>query len=630
MRRSLRGDQGSEALCAMRGRSIAEVPAGVPGNDKRTAGEGLIHLIIRYLELGKIEQTASRIDSGGATAISGGNDVIKTQKRGLIFFLVACAPVLCAGAQQQPASAASLPGRYMEALKLHQAKQYAEAAAILAPFYAAGPDGMDWHWNAAMQQLARDEALAGDKEKAMQALMAAQARGGSVSAEELAADADLASLHDDPRFTQLLAAARSQERLWAREPGQDLPFGPNLSEDAKVAGLSVVWSEARFNFAFFDRQPDLDWNQTYLDFLPKVRATTSTEEYYRVLMRFVALLKDGHSNVYPPEPIRNAFYGRPGLHTQLVENVVVVTGVDDPALLKQHWRVGDVLLKIDGEDVRRYAEREITPYQSASTPQDLQVRSFDYALLSGHAGSQLHVTVRSADGKQEERVLTRLTMADRSKLNTSGVSFRMRPDRIAVLTIDEFEDTKGTKALLANLALVNTSKGLVIDLRANGGGSTPVDLLQVLARDSIHGPMIRTLSYAAADRARGTLPGWTDVTPFEVPADPEHHVDVPVAVLTSARTFSAAEDFVAAFNAMHRGITVGEATAGSTGQPLFFQLPGGGSARVCTRNDRGPDGAVFEGIGLRPTVSISPTVESIQRNTDVVLERAAKALLSTK
>jgi C-terminal processing protease CtpA/Prc len=126
------------------------------------------------------------------------------------------------------------------------------------------------------------------------------------------------------------------------------------------------------------------------------------------------------------------------------------------------------------------------------------------------------------------------------------------------------------------------------------------------------------------------LPGWTDVPPFEVPADPAQHVDVPVAVLTSARTFSAAEDFVAAFDAMHRGITVGETTAGSTGQPLFFQLPGGGSARVCTRNDRAFDGTVFEGVGLRPTIPVSPTIKSIQRNADVALERAAGALLATK
>jgi C-terminal processing protease CtpA/Prc len=549
---------------------------------------------------------------------------------GQALFLLIGAAIYPAIAQQPPASPASLPARYTEALNLYQSKHYAEAAAILEPFLAAGPEGMDWHWNAAMYDLACNEALAGREEKAMEALMASQARGGSGSAEHLATDADLVSLHGDPRFARLVEAARSRERLWVQEPGQGLPLVPNLSDDAKVAGLSTVWSEARFNFAFFDRQPDLDWNQTYLDFLPKVRATASTEEYYRVLMRFAALLKDGHTNVYPPEPLQNAFYGRPGLRTQLVENAVVVTAVDDPALLAQRWRVGDVLLTIDGEDIRLYAEREIAPYQSSSTPQDLQVRTYDYALLSGHAGTAIHVTVKTAAGKEEARELTRLSMAERAQLKRERASFALRPDGIAVLTINEFEDTEGTKALLANLASVKAAKGLVIDVRANGGGSTPIDLLQVLAKEPIRGPLIRTRSYRAADRARGALPGWEDVPPFEVPADPDHHVDVPVAVLTSAHTFSAAEDFVTSFKAMHRGITVGETTAGSTGQPLFFSLPGGGSARVCTRDDRAPDGTVFEGVGLRPDITVSPTVQSIQRGTDPVLERAVRELLGVK
>jgi C-terminal processing protease CtpA/Prc len=51
---------------------------------------------------------------------------------------------------------------------------------------------------------------------------------------------------------------------------------------------------------------------------------------------------------------------------------------------------------------------------------------------------------------------------------------------------------------------------------------------------------------------------------------------------------------------------------------------------VCTRNDRGPDGAVFEGVGLQPTIPISPTIESLRQGKDVVLDRAAAALLVGK
>jgi C-terminal processing protease CtpA/Prc len=92
-------------------------------------------------------------------------------------------------------------------------------------------------------------------------------------------------------------------------------------------------------------------------------------------------------------------------------------------------------------------------------------------------------------------------------------------------------------------------------------------------------------------------------------------------------TYSAAEDFVAAFDAMHRGITVGETTGGSTGQPLFFHLPGGGSARICAKNDRAGDGTVFEGVGLVPTIPVSLTLANVRSGADVVMDRAATALL---
>ena len=523
---------------------------------------------------------------------------------------------------------AKLQERYVEAQKLYEQKHFAEAAAILEPFYAAGPDGMGREWYTAMYDLAREEALAGDKDKALEVLTASQADGGSVTAEHLGTDTDLTSLHGDARFARLVEDAKSHERLWTREPGQDVPYVPNLSEDAKVAGLSTVWAEVRFNFAFFDRQPTLDWNQFYLDYLPKVRATSSTEEYYRVLMRFAVALKDGHTNVYPPDSIADAFYGGPGLRTKLVQDTVVVTAIDDPALLIRGWRIGDVLRKVGNEDVHSYAEREVAPYQSASTPQGLAVRTYSYALLNGQAGTDLTVTVDDAQGRQTVRTLKRMPVSERMKLpHVEDAAFALRPDGIAVLTINEFEDAKGVKLLLNNLPQVESAKGLIIDVRANGGGSTPADLLQILAQKPIPAPLQRTRSYRAVDRAWGMLPGWAKLPAEQVPADTAHHVDVPVAVLTSAMTFSAAEDFVAAFDAMHRGITVGETTGGSTGQPLFFHLPGGGSARVCTKNDRAGDGTVFEGVGLVPTLPVSPTLANVRSGTDVVVDRAASVLL---
>jgi carboxyl-terminal processing protease len=545
--------------------------------------------------------------------------------------IAACSTLLGTAQVSNPKSAVQLQNAYGTAQRLHEQNRFADAATTLEPFYTSGPGGSERFWYVAMYDLACDEALAGNRERAIEVLQASQSNGGSTGSDHIATDNDLLSLHGDPRFTRLVEEVKSHERLWTREPGQETPYTSDLSEDAKVAGLSVFWAEARFNFAFFDRQPGLDWNQLYLDFLLKVSRTSSTEDYYRLLMRFAAELKDGHTNVYPPDALADAFYGGPGLRTALVENQIVVTAVHDPGLTEQGWRIGDVLQKIGNEDVHTYAKREIVPFQSASTLQDLDVRTFGYPLLGGKAGSNITVTVEDAQGRQSNRTLERLTVTQRTALrHVEDAAFALRADGIAVLTVNEFEDGKGADLLLANLAQVNGSKGLVIDVRANGGGSTPIRLLQILADSPIPGAIQRTRSYVAVDRARGMLPGWSDLPTEQIPQSKDQHVAVPVVVLTSAMTFSAAEDFVAAFNAIHRGTTIGETTGGSTGQPFFFHLPGGGSARICTKNDRSGDGTVFEGKGLMPQVPIAPTISSVRSHQDPVLKRGVEVLLSAK
>ena len=68
----------------------------------------------------------------------------------------------------------------------------------------------------------------------------------------------------------------------------------NLSNADKLYGLSKFWSETSYNFAYFDHAK-INWDSTYRAYIPKVLATKNTWEYYLVMARFCALLKDGHT-----------------------------------------------------------------------------------------------------------------------------------------------------------------------------------------------------------------------------------------------------------------------------------------------------------------------------------------------
>ena len=50
----------------------------------------------------------------------------------------------------------------------------------------------------------------------------------------------------------------------------------DLSEKEKLWGLMQVWAEAKFNFPFFDQVPDLDWDASVQEYIPRVIAAEDT------------------------------------------------------------------------------------------------------------------------------------------------------------------------------------------------------------------------------------------------------------------------------------------------------------------------------------------------------------------
>ncbi|MDE6031127.1 MAG: hypothetical protein K2G32_05850 [Oscillospiraceae bacterium] len=73
-----------------------------------------------------------------------------------------------------------------------------------------------------------------------------------------------------------------------------------LTVEERIYTLSYLWKEAEYNFAFWAERPEINWNTEYKKFLSLVINAKSDLEYYLLLMRFYALLRDGHTSVTPP------------------------------------------------------------------------------------------------------------------------------------------------------------------------------------------------------------------------------------------------------------------------------------------------------------------------------------------
>lgn len=423
------------------------------------------------------------------------------------------------------------------------------------------------------------------------------------------------------------ADLKSVKVMWD-SPAWSVPYAEDLSEDLKVAGLSKFWSEVKYNFAFPEKLAALDWDALYVAFIPRVRAARSTAEYYRVLQEFCAKLQDGHTNIIMPDAYRKTRVGRVGLQIRLIEGRVMVNRAWDPELEKQGIARGMEIVKIDGLATRSYAENYIIPRLSSSTPQYLDILAYERALLDGLSSEPVKLTLETEDGRTIERNVRRLTLPESTKLAPSPApnpfEFRMLPGNIAYIALNSFMDDKTADEFLKRFPEFAASNAMILDLRSNGGGNTNVGyrVMAALAKEPFLGSRWSTRDYKPAFRSWGR-PDSMFLAPAErEPIDPDHRYAGRVIVLTSPRTYSAAEDFLVAFDQSGRGTILGETSGGSTGNPLYLKLPGGGGALVCSKHDAYAGGKEFVGAGVKPQIEAHPTVAGFRAGKDIVLERA--------
>lgn len=513
----------------------------------------------------------------------------------------------------------------------YQAGNYGESAGIYSEVADAVADTSNIFEQELLYSGASAAAMAGNRDQALDFLERA-VKAGVMQADRIRHDSSLTSLQGHPRLEALLAEIAKEkvrsDRIW-KSPSFASAYSDTLSEDQRVAGLSRLWSEAKFSFANFDRLPDLDWDALYLETLPRVRAAPDTYAYYRELQAFISRLQDGHSTlVLRSAAARDRFQASAGLSTAYVEGRVLVRDVFDPALRTAGIRRGWELLTIDGEPVATYVERELRPYTSASTTQDLLSQMYERSLLQGALDKPLTIGFSDTRGKAHVVKVGRMTAKDYDAARKTPPPFewKLLPGNVAQVTLRSFSDNTAADQFEAAFDQISRADAIIFDLRDNGGGNSNVGyrILSLLTDRPFQTSAWRTPDY------RGVLRAWSisnrdfNAGAGEWPHDGKRHYAKPVLVLTSARTYSAAEDFVVAFDAMHRGRIVGEPTGGSTGSPMMFDLPGGVVALICSKRDTYPDGKEFVGVGIIPQVEVRPTVADYRADRDAALQAAVR------
>ena len=203
---------------------------------------------------------------------------------------------------------------------------------------------------------------------------------------------------------------------------------------------------------------------------------------------------------------------------------------------------------------------------------------------------------------------------------SNGMKYRILDDNIGYIRCATFEYGLGSGNLNEILAYFLTARGLIIDIRNNGGGmiSSAEELAARFTNDDI------LVGYFQHKTGRGH-------NDFSAMKEQWLHPSrglrwqKPVVVLTNRGVYSAANEFVKYMKCCPNVKIVGDTTGGGAGLPFSSELPNGWSVRfsACPIYDK--DGQSTE-FGIPPDVRAGLNRFDFFSGIDTVIEQARKIL----
>ncbi len=203
---------------------------------------------------------------------------------------------------------------------------------------------------------------------------------------------------------------------------------------------------------------------------------------------------------------------------------------------------------------------------------------------------------------------------------SNGMKYRILDDNIGYIRCATFEYGLGSGNLNEILAYFLTARGLIIDIRNNGGGmiSSAEELAARFTNDDI------LVGYFQHKTGRGH-------NDFSAMKEQWLHPSrglrwqKPVVVLTNRGVYSAANEFVKYMKCCPNVKIVGDTTGGGAGLPFSSELPNGWSVRfsACPIYDK--DGQSTE-FGIPPDVHAGLNRFDFFNGIDTIIEQARKIL----
>lgn len=316
----------------------------------------------------------------------------------------------------------------------------------------------------------------------------------------------------------------------------------------------------------------------------------------------LSALGDEHTTFMDPSQFKEANASLSGAYEGIGayvdttgEYLKVISPISQSPAEKAGIRAGDLIISIDGVSMKG-----VNPELARQK-------------VLGPAGSTVVLTIVRTDVEEPLDI----TIV-RAKITIASVESKMLDNQIAYVKLNTFGETT-TKELTTQLTdlLSKNPKGLILDLRNNGGGylQTAVEVSSQFIKDGI--VVSEKYGDGRPDDSAMALSGGLAT-------------DIPMVVLVNEGSASASEIVAGAIQDYNRGKLVGVTTYGKGSVQVWTPLSDNqGAVRITIAKWLTPKGRTIHQLGLTPDVEIEMTEEDYSSGRDPQLDEAVNTLIES-
>ncbi len=394
-----------------------------------------------------------------------------------------------------------------------------------------------------------------------------------------------------------------------------------LPGETRSANFRRLWRALDYAYPYFEEK-GVNRDTLYDRYYPQVVQAPDDKAYWSVIAHMLAELNDGHTGVTSP----SIWAGRRYFATcREIQDMILLDEVGATAREAGLER-GDEVLAVSGQPIEVALEALSPLLRTGSTPHARRAEAV-FNVLSTRQDS-LTVTVTGPAGERTVTLLWPEETIPAAVVETTPrqplITGERLPSGLGLIRIPTFSGGGGHDLVAEFDAALDTlldAPGLILDLRGNGGGSTFIS-------DPIAGRFLEQRFVYGREYYPARLPqrGWRPWYDYRVKPRGLTYTG-PLVLLIDEGVASTGENFTVALVDSGRATTVGRRSAGSSGNPVGFHLPGGGRARFSTGDFRRNDGTSLEGVGIAPDVPVTWTVADLRAGRDPDLATAEQRLL---